>query len=448
MSASRIKLSTVVRCFLILALLSSLPGARLAQAQNAEGREIANVYGITYFDGLLYGSTMAPPSADTIYILADQPSFLSLRETVIYFWPLTNQYLADWDARNELLDSVLEVDGPGGKIEIPMADYIIQYQREDARTSLAVYFDDEAQAKYDEFVALSQQYQDALTQYNNDLGAWQQQMDTYLRSTPEAIAALPTPEPPPAEPEDMGLMSSDLQRGFPVQLPVGNYTIQARGANGEVIDGSRKSLVVFAEGELGIGFDVIPEQRWTRPERSSEATSPIYTSADTTIYVQPFWQSRMAAVYDSRMRNPQDLSALPGESTWAPHESAQPDRMIVEQDGKVVAEIPLESFVVHQVAGPTLGYTVERFDPISMEQASFDGFELDADLIASNPTIRLVDAQGNTLPGSERVVRALHPQDIGWLYAGASIPLVAVGLVGIFRLRSRSSTVQVLEEED
>lgn len=439
-----------LRCLLTLGLVASLlsiSGHQGARAQYAENPEVANVYGITYFDGLLYGSTMAPPSVDTIYILADQTSFLSLRETIVYFWPLTNQYLADWDSRNELLDSVLEVDGPGGKMEIPLADYVIQYQKDDARSSLRVYLNDDAHPKYDEFVSLSTQYQDALAQYNTDLVVWQQGMDTYLRSTPETIAELPTPEPPPQEPEDLGTMSSDLQRGFPVALPAGNYTIQARNPNGEIIEGSQKSLVVFEEGELAIGFDIIPEQRWTRPERSSESASPIYTSANTTIYVQPFWQSRMGAVYDARMRNPQDLTALPGESTWALHEAALPDHLVVEQDGKVIAEVPLESFVVHQVAGPTLGYTVERFDPVSMESESFQGFELGAELISSNPTIRLVDAEGNTLPGSERVLRSLHPQNIGWLYAGAALPLVAVGLVGVFLLRGSQSQSQELEKE-
>lgn len=91
-----------------LAALASILLARPSRADLTD-RERQFVYGLNVFTATEYVSTFAPASIDTIYVLADHVGVLDPKFTEVYFWPITNDYRADWTALNELVPGTLEV---------------------------------------------------------------------------------------------------------------------------------------------------------------------------------------------------------------------------------------------------------------------------------------------------------------------------------------------------
>ena len=67
-----------------------------AFAQSTEAQP-AFVYGINAAVPGSFVGTFAPGD-EAIYLLAGEVSVLSPRMTGIYFWPITNEYRADWRA--------------------------------------------------------------------------------------------------------------------------------------------------------------------------------------------------------------------------------------------------------------------------------------------------------------------------------------------------------------
>ena len=50
-----------------------------------------------------------PTETDTIYLLADVSNVLSPRETFVFYWPLDNEYKADWLKGDQLLTGTLQI---------------------------------------------------------------------------------------------------------------------------------------------------------------------------------------------------------------------------------------------------------------------------------------------------------------------------------------------------
>ena len=85
----------------MLALTGLLSGTTERATAQFDRGERAFVYGINAANPDNFVGTFAPPSAETIYLLAGQPSMVSPRYTEIAFWPITNEYQPDWTMLNE-----------------------------------------------------------------------------------------------------------------------------------------------------------------------------------------------------------------------------------------------------------------------------------------------------------------------------------------------------------
>ncbi|MCD6058037.1 MAG: hypothetical protein K0Q89_1567, partial [Thermomicrobiales bacterium] len=108
-------------------------------AQTTDG-ERAFVYGINAAIPGNFVGTFAPPSADAIFLLADGTSVISPRFTEIYFWPITNEFRADWSALNEPVPGVLEVVSNGRLVaELTPTDYTILFSQEETTTTAELF---------------------------------------------------------------------------------------------------------------------------------------------------------------------------------------------------------------------------------------------------------------------------------------------------------------------
>ena len=72
----------------------------------------------------------------------------------------------------------------------------------------------------------------------------------------------------PDRPAEFVYSSTKVYRGMPVTLSSGNYEIRLRNSKGEIVEDSVKKLVVFQRDRVGVGYTVIPEDKWTTPEQT------------------------------------------------------------------------------------------------------------------------------------------------------------------------------------
>ena len=108
---------------LVLVLLA----AGIARAQ-VPVKERQFVYGINAFAWEGYAGSLSARPAHTIYVLAGHRSIVSARETLVYFWPITGEYRADWSGLNASVAGALEVFQAGRAVTVlPRQSYVIQY---------------------------------------------------------------------------------------------------------------------------------------------------------------------------------------------------------------------------------------------------------------------------------------------------------------------------------
>ena len=148
---------------LALFLVTLLPQTTTAQVPEKR-REF--VYGVNAFSGLEYESVFYPLTVDTIYLMADVTNIISPRESLVYFWPITNEQRVDWDGLNETIAGTLEVVQGGQVIQrVPGTKYVIQYPKGYDGGEVYVYLDEEAEAQYQEFDRQRWAYRDEVAAY-------------------------------------------------------------------------------------------------------------------------------------------------------------------------------------------------------------------------------------------------------------------------------------------
>jgi hypothetical protein len=427
---------------LALLIVGLRPPSALAQAPE---RHDAFVYGVSFFNGQDYGSALVPPSIDTIYLLAGIKNVIAPRQTAIYFWPVTNRYLADWELRNELVEGTLDIYQAGRLFRsVRLVDYVIQYDLDNPSETLKLYNGEEAAAAYAGYQVLQNRNKADQAAYNQAEQVWRDKMDTLLRAlapgqtvTPEQLPEEPSPVPP------FTLHSSSVEKGYVVSLPVGEYDVQTTLPDGSSQPDSRKHLLVFDKQQDGIEYSLVPSSRWNKPEESYEPGAVIYALPGTTLYLEPYNESLYNEYQYGHMVEPQDVVSRGDRGKWVTFDANKSPALNAVAGGEP-AQVPLGSYYVQQIPGSGLGYEVVGFDPKTMQKASFQGYQIE--LSAGHPdfTVQVVDQKGAPLVGSERRVMALYTDRAWALYVLSGLPLLA-GIGAI--LARRRSTQRIHVEE-
>jgi hypothetical protein len=385
-----------------------------AAAQTTETQR-AFVYGINAAVPGNFVGTFAPPSAGTIFLLAGSPSIISPRITEIYFWPITNEYRANWNTLNEAVPGVLEVSRNGSVVaELEPTDYTIHFTQEQTQqttsTSAELFLGPEAIDAEARFRARQDAFQEAAHAYNEAERAW---LDAAaeVNARREAGESVDLP-PAPERPAPIGIFSNGLNQGIPIDLGPGQYAIRLRGDDGETVPGSERALTVFAARRHGVGYTVVPETRWTTPLDSPAPSDVIVGEAGSTIYLEPHQAYEYPALAWTRLQNPQRPGEGAGGWEWVNGEPLTTGSLEVIAGGRVVDTRSLTPYNVEQSPGGQLGYEVVEYDAAdegASAAPSFEAYPFRLDDRGQRFDIRLVSDQGQLLPGSDRMVRA--PQD-------------------------------------
>jgi hypothetical protein len=399
------------------------------------------VYAVTLNDLTSIRSTLIPPGVDSIYFLSDTLNIISPRETRVYYWPLTNRYLADWNTLNTLIEGDLEVYRHNELVEvIPLQDYVIQYDTDNIAESLGIYIGDEAEEMYQIFKVAQLEYQQAMFDYYDKREDWIAELDELYKKMDEGEEVGEFPMEP-EQPASFTLYSTDVIKGYPINLPDGEYTIRMKLPDGSAFPESSRNLVVFSERRQSVTYDVIPETRWTAPTESYNPGGVVYVTPGTEIYLQPYQGSEYRDLYYVNMLDPQEDTGRYDRWQWVPQTPLSDITMQISSQGKVLKELELQPFYVKQTSGSSLSYEVIPYDPETMKQISFEGFMIGTIEGYRELQVVLLDEEGNILPGSDRIIRLVNVDNGKYLYPLSAFPLL-VGLASVFLRRRKTKSIQ------
>ena len=427
----------IQKFFLVLLMACSvfcLPQSVYAQ----ESQELSFVYGTNHYDGAVYSSAFIPPVVDTVYLLADHLSILASRLTDVYYWPITNEYRADWDTANIIVEGQLEILRGNTVIDtVQMTEYVIQYDGLNRMDTIQLYLGEEAVRARENFEGLQAQYREDLYLYYQDMNEYRQEFQAALADLQAGLITEDELPEPPEPLQDLTLFSTNLLWGFPINLSSGNYRIHLRTNDNEVIPESVKDLVIFEHQNEGIGYDVFSEERWSVPESAKNVNDVIYTLRDQIFFIEPYHQKQYVERYYVRMNNPQDSVSRVDRMIWVSHRPAENVSLSIGTTSGGFIET-LENYFVQQLAGSRLGYEIIPFDPETMNQPSFTAFRIDLQAWSNLKGIALLDQDGKIIETSQRDIHILNT-DLNWLvYPLAGLPI----LLGLFILSRRKRKVR------
>lgn len=418
-----------------LLLLALQAGGAAAQAPD---RQQAFVYGINAAIGTTYAGSFVPPSVDTIYLLADRPSVLSPRMTEIYFWAITNEYQASWELLNQPVAGSLEILRGGQVIkQTQPTSYTIQSTPRGSEADSTLYVGDEARKAHETFSAKQLAFRDAQAKYLEAQQAWMAAADEANRKQQAGEPVPPVP-PEPQAPEPIDIFSNGLNTGIPVELPAGSYRIQLRRADGSVLPGSERNLVVFDARRTAVGYTVLPEARWTTPDQVDDLNDVIVGRAGSQIYLVPRVTREYPAGPYRLLQDPQQTVGENAEWTWVKGEPITAGELEIAANGQAAERRPLTPYRVKQVPGADLGYEVQPYAGGAGQPSTPDFIGFPLRLAQSSPgySIRIVSPEGQALPNSQRLVRVPASPALSALLLLSIVPL-AIGAAVILRRNRR-----------
>lgn len=411
-------------------------------------------WSVLAFNGWDYSATLAPAAGPTVWLMAGVDSFVSLRKTFVYWWPLTEQWMADAQTLSVLLEGTLEVR-PAGRTapvrKLELVTYTYFNVRGDYELNWRVATGAEAVRELERYRTLAEAYLAAMERYQQEMEAWErekgdlrerirrlQEQGGDASGLIERLASLREPVEPP-QPRAYAVPPSQPQRGFVVNLPEGAWDARLVAPDGSVVEGSARRIVAWAKSRTGgVGYEVIPGDRWTRPQQSTTPSSVLYVDGSADLYLQPFFEDEVNDLcYEKTLDNSGRGNA--GLAKWVRIQQVPRARLEIVRRGTPPEMITERSYVVEQAEGASLGYSIVPFDAEGAhrgEEPNMKAFLLSVKGTSGSIRIRTVDANGAPLAGSSREVRIVRGLPLAPLCLGlAFMPLAAMAVVMAIRSR-------------
>ena len=198
------------------------------------------------------------------------------------------------------------MDGAGKTTSLQMQQYTYFNVRGEYELNWKVAVGDAAAAEMKRYADSADAYMKAVEEYQRknqdydqriqDLGIRASRLKAAGKDVSGILAemrTLPRPEPP-RQPERYAVPPSELQQAFILNLAPGTYGIRLRDPDGTIMEGTEKRLVVHQRRRSGgVGFEIIPSDKWTRPVESRTPSSVIYVNGTADIYLRPFFEDEL-----------------------------------------------------------------------------------------------------------------------------------------------------------
>ncbi|NPV54210.1 MAG: hypothetical protein HPY71_11940 [Firmicutes bacterium] len=450
-----VKWTGIIRLACILLLIATLGGAAAAAEPPKERQR---VYGLNLFDGLTYQSTFCPRAIDTIYMMAGKDNLVNPLITDVYYWPITQEYMGSWFDYKKDLKGELEIwQGDKKVVSIAPVKYVFYYPKGPYDAEMKLMVGAEAEAKYKDYKAEIDKYYKKVMDYYDQQSKYQEAIGEYIKN-PKKFKSVPRA---PEQPVPPSYYVTDPQETYIINLPVGTYEMQfvehkaeekAAGEKGGPTAGKKdekpepepkgtfkKKLVVFVGRRHGMGYEIIPEEKWTMPSKTDEPKETMYMQGKRALFLKAFDEAEYNELYYTKLTKLQFPLAGRGRENnwiWVHHRDRNDVKLQILKDGKVISTVESKPYRVDQTPGYALGYKIVEFDPKKDKdkQPSFEAYKVEVDA-GSNMQIRMVGKDGNVIPESVRGIKAINEGAVRSLYILSAIPIL-LGLAVIFWRRS------------
>jgi hypothetical protein len=409
------------------------------------------VYHLKPFDGKSYTETFIPRSEDTIYLLADTPNLVSPRVTLVYFWPLTGKYVAAFKQLNEQLEGTLEIFNGQKKIqEIGKSEFVFFYPQGIMAEAAQLHVGKDAYAIFKEHEKTLNDFYNKMSEYSQQMLSYRTRLMEYatqLQKRKERGETLKSEQVQadmprqPVQPDRPPFDLTGIQSDHIINLAAGNYRIHFRATDGTIVEGSEKKLVVFSRRRAGgVGYEIIPGNRWTQRESSNDPSESIYNSGSNTFYFQAFMEDEYNQLFYNKLLDPQNRGN-PQRWIWVHTVPLLDEVLIVQLNETNREQIKRTAYLVKQLPGAQLGYEILPYAPDRYpdQQPAFEAFkvELTAGNDTGHQTIWLEGPEGRHIPKSIRKMPIINKTGVNWLYLISAFPLM-IGL--LICLRRRKAT--------
>jgi hypothetical protein len=405
------------------------------------------IYSVLAFNGKDYSGTFSREGSDAIYLEAGVDNFLTARKAFVYYWPITSEWKVDTSILNEVMPGKIEVEGRG-------------MPRQDVATASFTYYNVRGEYELNWRVAKGDEAKKIYAYYQGQQDAQWKARDVYMEAQiaherrtnqltdrilemrrqgldPAALVAELQGLKPPAEPkapDEFVVPPREPQDAYNINLPVGEYHIRFVTPDGAVMEGSERRLVLFNKLRSGTaGYDVIPADKWTRPEESTQPGSVLYVNGRSDIFLRPSYQDEFVDLeYEKLVRN--DARGNPNLTKWVKMQQV-PKATIEVVRGREVTRTSELPYKVEQLPGSSLGYKILPYER-KPETGEPDLFAHKVTVGRDRAVLRLrtLDSSGKQLPGSERQIRVIgDSQGLLTLLILAAVPLLVIALVMAFR---------------
>ncbi len=437
-------------CLLLVSLSILLPS--LIGGAAPPPREKQLVYGLSAFNGGNgYGGSFCPKSEGTIYLVANSDNALSPRMTEVYYWAITRRYMADWNALNEEVKGEMEILQDGKVIKTLEKMSYTLYQPEGIFSDVGtLYSEEEAEKLFEQYEKDIDDYIDRRMQFLDDKSKYEEeiskllQMLSEMREEAEARGeeppVIPREEIPeaPVEPKPPSYYVTKPSGAYIVNLAEGEYEIRIKDEKGKIVEGSQKKLIVFKERRSGVGYKLMEETNWTKPDYYDDPSDTLYVSGRKTIYfLQPFDEREYNEFQHRKAMESQDRSGWEGNWIWVHSDPKKDVTIEFFQNGKLIEKIEEKEFYVEQSYISPIGYNIIEYDEEEMPyvEPSFSAHRLvlEAQRGATEYSIRLLDADGKEIKLASRKIRVVKGGRENILYLLALSPLVLGAVVFIWR---------------
>lgn len=434
---------TILLVLLVLTIL--LGGSVLAQPP-AFREQL--VYSLASFNGATFSKSFCPQSENTLYFIANQENVINPRKTIVYYWPITRKYMAGFSTLNEDVPGKIEVLKDGKVIQtLEKRKYSFYYPEGYWSEKTIICLDEEADKYY-------QKYKKAVEEFNQKLKEYYQKMTEYRKKLNEFFEEvrrrreqgesgpldIPIPKEP-KPPEFVKFYATEPQEGFIIKLPAGHYQIRLVLDDGTIFEGSEKKVVVFeSRRKGGVGYEIIPGNRWTKEENCDDPSWIIHAVGKNNLYFKPFYQEEYNELYHNKLQDPQNIGRIE-RFKWVHTEEVDNAYLLFGKGEEIMQKVEKAPYFVKQIPGPELGYEILPYDEELKKrgyQPTFQGYKvtLSENLAKTDYTIQMVDAEkGELLPKSERTIRLLKKENHVYLYPIAVFPLVIGAVVALSRMR-------------
>jgi hypothetical protein len=441
------------RIFTVLFLLLASAAVLLAQVPV---REEQLIYSILAFNGRDYAGTFTTKGADSIYLIAGVDNFVTLRKTLVYFWPITEDWKTDTSALNIPFDGRLLLVGSDGKPRnLESTPYTYYNVRGEYELNWKVAKGAEADAAWKRYQEIMDAYWASVQKYYQQRAAYEAMLNELTatitrlrdqgRDVTKLIEALRELKPPPEPqyPKDYVVPPAPVSSAFILNLPVGEYRLRFETPEGDLMQDSEIRLVVFDKRRAeGVGLEVIPGDKWTRPVESKTPASVLYVDGSADLYLRPFFQQEYNDLYYEKMRQ-NDAKGNPNLMKWVRIQQVPRAGIVVNRPDQEPVVVHEEPFYVEQVKGAALGYRIVPYDPEGAHKdrdPSLRAFHVPLTRDDRVVRLRVQDSDGRGLRDGSRQIRVVRPSQAGFVsLILAVIPLIVMAVVLIRRSRVYTS---------